>query len=73
MNLLSTVKSIYRVLCRSKLTEERASIYFQQLINTVEYLHSLGITHRDLKPENILIGEHHTIKLIDFGLSSLYQ
>ena len=50
-----------------------AANYFQQLIGTVEYLHSLGVTHRDIKPENILISNNNTIKLIDFGLSNLYQ
>lgn len=31
--------------------------YFSQLLNGVEYLHSLGISHRDLKPENLLLND----------------
>ena len=46
---------------------------FQQLLNAVEYLHSIGITHRDIKPENILLDHNNFVKLIDFGLSSFYQ
>jgi serine/threonine protein kinase len=52
-----------------KLDEDEASIFFYQLINGIEYIHSKGIAHRDLKPENLLLTEDKILKIIDFGLS----
>ena len=54
---------------RQHLEEDEASIFFYQLINGVEYIHSLGVAHRDLKPENLLLTGNKVLKIIDFGLS----
>ena len=57
---------------RGKLSEEESKRYFRQLIEAVDYLHSVGCAHRDVKPANILVDGRHEIKLIDFGLGNLY-
>ena len=46
--------------------------FFYQLINGLEYIHSLVIVHRDLKPENLLLTKDHLLKIIDFGLSNYF-
>lgn len=56
-----------------RLTELNSCLIFQQIISAIEYMHSRGITHRDIKPSNILIDYNQTIKLIDFGLGTIYN
>ena len=48
----------------------------EQLSSVLYYLHQANYIYFDLKPENILIVDnkgHFTVKLIDFGLSSLFS
>ena len=48
-----------------------AKSVFLQILDAVEFCHSIGIYHRDLKPENILVTENGmTVKLADFGLAT---
>ncbi|NXK47641.1 E2AK1 kinase, partial [Chauna torquata] len=62
-------------------TEETASPYhlvdvsqtikiFQELLEGVCYIHSMGVMHRDIKPRNIFLhGSDHHVKIGDFGLA----
>ena len=53
-----------------RLSEDESAFFYYQLINGLEYIHSLGIVHRDLKPENLLLTNEKILKIIDFGLSN---
>ena len=46
---------------------------FKQILKAVQFIHSRGFTHRDIKPENILVTEHDIVKIIDFGLATVFR
>ncbi len=56
-----------------RLTEKQACKFYQELISGIEYLHKSGVCHRDLKPENLLLDFDKTLKIVDFGLSNMYE
>lgn len=43
----------------------------KELYQILSFSHSKGIYHRDIKPENVLIDSSKSIKLTDWGLSTL--
>ncbi len=61
-----------RIVGRPRFSEEEAAKLIRPLLESVAYLHDLGIVHRDIKPENILVGDNlDDIKIADFGLSKV--
>ena len=56
-----------------RIGNNESAFFYYQLINGLEYIHSLGIVHRDLKPENLLLTKEHILKIIDFGLSNYFK
>ena len=61
------------ILKNHRLSNDESAFFYYQLINGLEYIHTLGIVHRDLKPENLLLTNEHLLKIIDFGLSNYFE
>ena len=43
---------------------ETTTFVIAQVVNALEYMHSVGVGHRDLKPDNLFITEQGHIKIV---------
>jgi len=86
MQIIETEKELFMIMehCNSgelfdfivrntRLNEKQASKFYWELVSGIEYLHKSGVCHRDLKPENLLLDYDNTLKIVDFGLSNMYE
>ena len=53
--------------------EETCRCWFRDLILGIEYLHAQGVVHRDIKPDNCLINNDDVLKVVDFGVSEMFE
>ena len=56
-----------------RFSNDVALFFAVEIILAFEYLHSSDIAYRDLKPENLLLDYDNTLKIVDFGLSNMYE
>ncbi|EGR30790.1 protein kinase domain protein, partial [Ichthyophthirius multifiliis] len=65
----TSLNSFLRQKIDKKLDESEVKRLFKQIVQGLDYCHSLNIVHRDMKLENILLDKNQNIKIIDFGFS----
>ncbi|KAF7717818.1 Uncharacterized protein PECH_000096 [Penicillium ucsense] len=53
--------------------DEQCRTWFRDLILGIEYLHAQGIVHRDIKPDNCLVTGDDVLKVVDFGVSEMFE
>ncbi|KAL5121634.1 hypothetical protein ACEQ8H_000320 [Pleosporales sp. CAS-2024a] len=54
-------------------TEEQSRCWFRDMVLGLEYLHAQGIIHRDIKPDNCLVTQEDVLKIVDFGVSEMFD
>jgi len=65
-----------RIVKKRNYSERAASEVIRTMLETVAFMHQLGVLHRDLKPENFIFAdpsEDSAMKLTDFGLSLFFK
>lgn len=63
--------TLERYLKKLKILPERtAASITRQIVDGLDYLHSVGVSHRDVHQKNILVDRCGTVKIFDFGSSS---
>ncbi|KAI9887676.1 MAG: hypothetical protein M1823_000540 [Watsoniomyces obsoletus] len=53
--------------------DERCRHFFRDLMLGIEYLHAQGVVHRDIKPDNCLLTHDDVLKVVDFGVSEMFE
>ncbi|KTW28463.1 hypothetical protein T552_01724 [Pneumocystis carinii B80] len=64
---------MFSIVMSGKLTREEIYCCTKQILQAVDYIHSLGLAHRDLKLDNLVMNENGIVKLIDFGSAIVFR
>lgn len=64
---------LFGVVASGKMTRLEIYCAWRQIVDGVDYLHSLGLAHRDLKIDNCVMTMENIVKIIDFGTATVFK
>jgi serine/threonine protein kinase len=64
--------SLRQMLVDRSITERDALEFVPQIAEALQHAHDAGVVHRDVKPENVLVDALGRVRLVDFGLATLF-
>jgi serine/threonine protein kinase len=64
--------SLRQLLSGGSITERDALDFVPQITEALQHAHENGVVHRDIKPENVLVDSRRRVRLVDFGLATLF-
>ncbi|KAL7421110.1 hypothetical protein Q5752_003994 [Cryptotrichosporon argae] len=64
---------LYAVIKKGGMSSGEVECTFKQILQGIQYLHSMGVAHRDIKPENLLLDGRGHVKITDFGVSDVFR
>ena len=64
--------SLRRLLEDGSISERNALEFVPQIAEALQHAHEAGVVHRDVKPENVLVDTLGRVRLVDFGLATLF-
>ena len=64
--------SLRQRLVEHSISERDTLDFVPQIAEALQHAHETGVVHRDVKPENVLIDSRGRVRLVDFGLATLF-